>query len=267
MKKWYLPWVLSLMLGCGGGVTGPTESPSPPVKTPAAAEVSPSPGLPPDTGSLLSARVKGRICFVTNQTGSTQDIRFRAFLVLDETDPSNQAKQQKLVDSTKAVPHGAVDFPVEEPFEIPTCPALVQVDCGRGEGLLAYGWFRVNEPCPRPTPGPSPTPSPQPTPTPTPVPTPTPSPQPTPSPTPTPCPSPTPPPAPQGICHVSNKGKDGGNYNLQLSFKAQGEGHELHLDSSKFCPPDHLGACSCEKALEDARACGPAPKSWKCEVH
>ena len=95
------------------------------------------------------------------------------------------------------------------------------------------------EPSPEPTPLPSPTPTPSPEPTPTPSPTPSPQPTPKPSPTPTPTPTPTPPPPPvQGICHVSNKGRPGGNWNLKVSYKANGQGHVKHLDESKYCPAD-----------------------------
>jgi hypothetical protein len=55
-----------------------------------------------------------------------------------------------------------------------------------------------------------------------------------------------------GICHVSNKGGKDGQMNLVLTQK----GHEQHLNASKFCPPDHRGACSCAQAIADAQACG-----------
>lgn len=72
---------------------------------------------------------------------------------------------------------------------------------------------------------------------------------------------------PQGLCHVSNKGKKDGQVNLVLSPKRAGEGHEDHLDPLKFCPPDHLGVCSCEKAISDATACGvPAVGGFVCKI-
>jgi len=46
------------------------------------------------------------------------------------------------------------------------------------------------------------------------------------------------PPPPKGICHVSNKGYSDGNWNLQVSYHANGEGHEAHLTDPKFCPND-----------------------------
>lgn len=58
------------------------------------------------------------------------------------------------------------------------------------------------------------------------------------------------------ICHVSNKGYKDGNWNLVLTPKKGGTGHELHLDADKFCPPDHYAPCSCEIAIKDAKACG-----------
>lgn len=117
------------------------------------------------------------------------------------------------------------------------------------------------------------------TPTPTPTPRATPTPNPTPTPTPSPSPSPTPP--PPNICHVSNKGKKDKNFELVVTWKKGGEGHESHLDSSKFCPPDFYASlaqfstntnskdeckvegpnsnlCSCEVALAKARACRAA---------
>jgi hypothetical protein len=83
------------------------------------------------------------------------------------------------------------------------------------------------------------------------------------------CACPPPPPPPQGICHVSNKGLKDGNWNLVLSPKQGGTGHELHLDATKFCPPDHSGACSCEKAIADAKSCGIGRKTsvgFKCKI-
>ena len=60
-----------------------------------------------------------------------------------------------------------------------------------------------------------------------------------PGPEPTPTPSPSPSPTPDsGVCHVSNKGKDG-NWDLVIQWK-QGEtpGHLDHFDGKKFCPTD-----------------------------
>lgn len=44
-------------------------------------------------------------------------------------------------------------------------------------------------------------------------------------------------PAPIGTCHVSNKGGDGRNNNLQVEWKLNGEGHEKHT-CPKYNPPD-----------------------------
>jgi len=270
-RKWTI--LLAGLSACGGGSTIPTTGPGglPAEAAPPALPVEQQ--LPPlEPG--LSARFADKLCLVTNRTGQEQVIRYRAFQVLDEADPANVSKQKPLADEYFKVPDGAADFPVVAAFQ--SCE-LVQLDCGRGEGLLAYHFMRF-PPCPTPPPQPPspppPTPVPPtplpPTPPPTaPPPTPLPpTPPPTPAPTPTPCPTPTPTPAPQGICHVSNKGKPGKDYNLVLSWKAQGEGHEQHLDSSKFCPPDQLGSCSCEQALEDAKKCGqlPTSKTWECKV-
>lgn len=82
-------------------------------------------------------------------------------------------------------------------------------------------------------------PNPEPTPTPTPNPSPSPSPSPRPSPSPSPEPTPPPPPQPVGLCHVSNKGGDH-DINLVVEYKTHGEGHEKHLDPSKYCPTDWL---------------------------
>jgi len=122
--------------------------------------------------------------------------------------------------------------------------------------------------------------------------TPTPEPTPTPRPSPSPSPSPSPTPDPHcdgnecgpkiiGYCHVSNKGKDG-NVELVVSFKHAGEGHEKHLDASKFCPvdrvvygysfslatqtqkkyecklegdPDTAKYCTCEGLVDEAKEC------------
>jgi hypothetical protein len=54
------------------------------------------------------------------------------------------------------------------------------------------------------------------------------------------------------ICHVSNKGGRDGQMNLVLTQN----GHEQHLDATKFCPPDFIGACSCDAAIAAAEACG-----------
>lgn len=80
-------------------------------------------------------------------------------------------------------------------------------------------------------------------------------------------PTPPPPPPPVGnICHVSNKGAKDGNVNLVLSPKA-GDDHASHLNADKFCPPDHVGDCSCERAIADAKACGvPATGGFTCKV-
>jgi hypothetical protein len=54
------------------------------------------------------------------------------------------------------------------------------------------------------------------------------------------------------ICHVSNKGGRDGQMNIVLTQK----GHVQHLDANKFCPPDIVGACSCDAAIQAAKDCG-----------
>lgn len=120
----------------------------------------------------LSAYFKQGVCYVTNQTGSTQAIRYRVSKVVDEADPANYDKQIKVIDQTFSVPNGVKDFAVVAKGEV--CAGLYQYDCGRGEGLLAYQFIRHSNLCPTPKPSPTPTPSPTPSPEPTPLPTPTP---------------------------------------------------------------------------------------------
>ncbi len=245
---------LLTVLGVGLGVwvacnaEGPTKTQTVEGTVPLPVETVsvPEPARPLTTVPNLTAFIDkmDEACYVTNKTGLTQNIRFRVFQVNDLNDPANMATQTKLWDQTTAVPDKAVELKIGHGLLLQSCH-LYQFDCGRGEGLLDYKFKWGTNPC---DPDPTPTPSPSPTPTPTP----------SPSPTPTPDP---------GICHVSNKGVKDNQVNLVLSYKQSGEGHVLHLDPSKFCPPDHLGPCSCEKAIADAQACGvPAAGGFVCKI-
>jgi hypothetical protein len=64
-----------------------------------------------------------------------------------------------------------------------------------------------------------------------------------------------------GICHISNKGYSDGNWNLQVSYKADGgDGHVEHVTSPQFCPNDFYSDgsdCTVEKARELAQSCNP----------
>lgn len=54
---------------------------------------------------------------------------------------------------------------------------------------------------------------------------------------------PDPPPEDEYICHVSNKGKDKKDWNLQEQTVKATPGHVKHLNTDKFCPPDYWGEC------------------------
>ena len=132
-------------------------------------------------------------------------------------------------------------------------PACTKTITEPGETVYVNGVCCGCVACPVACPAPAPSPSPTVEPTPNPKPTPTPAPTPTPNPTPTPTP-----PVEQGICHVSNKGNDPKNWNLQVSFKRGGEGHEAHLDCAKFFPPDFRSTeadCTVANAERAAKAC------------
>lgn len=206
----------------------------------------------------LTAWIGGEgVCYVSNSTGREQNIRYRVSKVLDLSDPANYEKQEHLVDFLTEVPNKSVDFPVGR-LPRGLCNGHYQIDCGRGNGLLTYKHLEISGwPCPSPRPTPTPTP---------------------PSQcvygdwvvdhatewTPcsegmstrtvtykryaTPSRESCPPEYKEeievrqchieyGFCHVSNKGQDG-NWNLVVSYKAAGTGHELHTDINKFCPPD-----------------------------
>ncbi len=199
MKKW---WLLAAFaaLSCGGPSDPRQGLTSPIVESGSISSTSLPPDAPLATEVNLSAWINKpqESCVIQNDTGRPVDIRFRVYKVNDLADPANVSKQTLLWDRTSVAGPGETVLR----HDVFLCYGLFQLDCGRPNGLLAYGFVdRSNRPCPEPTPVPTPTP--QPTPVPTPTPQPTPVPTPTPAPTPTPQPTPTPPPP---VCTVKNVG-------------------------------------------------------------
>lgn len=173
MKKWLMAIAL-LAIACGGSNRDTTFSPT------GGDEVTSSMGqssTPPDKPVASEPNLIAWIdktnetCVVRNNTGVLQNIRFRVYKVNDLSDPANVSKQTKVWDRTDQV--GAGETVLRHDALL--CYGLYQLDCGRPNGLLAYGFVdRGDVPCPEPTPTPTPTPQPTPTPTPTPTPSPTP---------------------------------------------------------------------------------------------
>lgn len=271
MRKIAVAVLFASLAACRSEVPSPTQETAPPVASqqPAVVDVpSQQPAAPPKSDVLVVYSSYAGYA-VTNLSGKPQ--QYRAYI----TSFDDQSHELAF----------AVSGDVQQAHEWAgtfnrACVQLDLTQAGVAGTPFAYTYFDINgkEFTPSRTPEKVRECQPRPQPTPTPQPQCDGDCEPTPQPTPTPTPSPSPTPTPPAICHVSNKGKKDGNFDLVVTWKRGGEGHELHLDSTKFCPPDFYASsalastntqhgdeckvegpnaelCSCEVALAKARAC------------